>query len=64
MQNVSKFIKEHIPLCICTIGLAIIGYLGFHAIKWIIIKCAQTQKIDEIGQKTINSSSYFSSPPP
>lgn len=55
MVNISKFVKEHIPLCVCTLGLAIIGYLGLHAIRWIINKCQRTEKIDQVAQQTINN---------
>ena len=37
------------------VGLAILGYLGYHAVRWIINKCHKTKKIDCIAQKTIGS---------
>jgi ribosomal protein S18 acetylase RimI-like enzyme len=55
MINVSKFVKDHIPLCVCTFGIAVLGYLGYHAVQWIISKCSKTEKIDHIAQKTIGS---------
>lgn len=62
MVNVSKFIKEHIPLCVCSLGLAILGYLGYHAFRWIIDKCQKIEKIDQLARKNINhqSSSHSS----
>lgn len=54
MVNVSKFIKDHIPLCVCTLGLAVLGYLGYHAVRWIINKCHKTKKIDQVAQTTIS----------
>ena len=54
MVNVSKFVKEHIPLCVCTLGIAILGYLGYHAVRWIINKCQKTEKIDQIAQKNLS----------
>lgn len=55
MVNISKFINEHIPLCVCTLGLAVLGYLGYHAVGWIISKCQRTEKIDQVAQKNINN---------
>lgn len=53
MVNVSKFVNEHIPLCVCTSGIAILGYLGYHAVQWIINKCHKTEKIDRVAHKNI-----------
>lgn len=53
MLNVSKFVKDHIPLCVCTLGLAVVGYLGYHAVKWIINKCHKTEKIDQVAHKAL-----------
>ena len=55
MVNVSKFVKDHIPLCVCTLGVAILGYLGCHAVSWIINKCRRTEKVDHVAQKSINN---------
>ncbi|MBA3603085.1 MAG: hypothetical protein H0W50_05470 [Parachlamydiaceae bacterium] len=55
MVNISQFVKEHIPLCVCTLGLAILGYLGYNAVRWIINKCQRTEKIDQVAQKSIGS---------
>jgi hypothetical protein len=52
MIDVSKFFKEHVCLCICTFGTAIVGYLGYHAVRWLINKCKKTEKIDQIAQKS------------
>lgn len=56
MVNVSKFVKEYVPLCVCTLGTAILGYLGYHAVRWIINKCQKTEKIDQITQKSLSLS--------
>ncbi len=53
-MNVSRFIKEHIPLCVCTLGVAILGYFGYHAVRWIINKCQKTEKIDQVAQKNLS----------
>lgn len=55
MIDASKFVKDHIPLCICTLGIAILGYLGYHVVRWIISKCYKTEKIDQVAQKIIGS---------
>ena len=62
MVNVSKFVKDHTLLCVCTFGLAIIGYLGYHAVRCIINKCQSTEKIDRVGQKNINNQPSSDSP--
>lgn len=63
MVNVSKFVRNHIPLCICTLGIAVPGYLGYHAIRWIINKCHKTEKVDQIAQRTVGSVSPQRVPP-
>lgn len=55
MINVSKFVKDHIPLCVCTLGIAVLGYLGYQAVRWIINKCQRTEKVDQVAQKSINN---------
>ncbi len=54
MVNVSKFVKNHIPLCVCTLGIVILGYLGYHVIRWVINKCSKTEKTDGISRSIIN----------
>lgn len=54
MIDLSKFVKEHIPLCVCTLGLAVLGYLGYHAVRWIIDKCQKTEKVDQVAQTNIS----------
>lgn len=57
MVNVSKFVREHIPLCVCTLGLAVLGYLGYHSVRWIINTCQRTKKVDQVAKKNIRNSS-------
>lgn len=61
MASVSKFVKDHIPLCVCTVGIAILGYLGYRAVRWIVNKCQRTKKVDHVAQKNIinQPSSHF-----
>lgn len=54
MKKVSEFIKDHTPLCLCTLGIAVIGYLGYRAIQWIIHECCCTEKIDRTFRTTID----------
>lgn len=56
MINTSKFAKEHVPLYIRNLGLVILGYLGYHAVRWIINKCQKTEKIDQVSQKNLGVS--------
>lgn len=57
MVNVPNFVRNNTPLCICTLGIAILGYLGYHAVRWIIDKCTKTEQIDRVAQRTISSTS-------
>lgn len=57
MVNVSNFVNDHIPLCVCTLGTAILGYLGYHAVRWVINKCHKIEKIDLVAQKSIGVAS-------
>lgn len=56
MFDVKKFIGDHTPLCVCTLGIAIIGYLACHTVRWIINKCSHTKKIVRVSQPIIQSS--------
>ncbi len=50
MSSVTDFIKNNITLCVCTLGLAIVGYLvgrlGHRLVTWIREKCARTEQLD------------------
>jgi hypothetical protein len=63
MINVSRFVKEHISLCVCTLGLAIPGYLGYQVVRWIINKCQKTEKANQVAQKNINNQQHSSHSP-
>ncbi len=52
-MNVAKFVKNHVPLCVSTLGLAVLGYLGYHGVKWIINKCYHMAKVDDVAHKNI-----------
>lgn len=55
MAKISGFIKEHIPLCVCTFGVAILGYLGYRLVHRIINKCQKTEKIDQVVKEQLSS---------
>ncbi|GAB4225986.1 MAG: hypothetical protein Tsb0021_01470 [Chlamydiales bacterium] len=54
-MNVSEFIKEKTLLCISTLGLAIVGYMGYHAVRWIINRCKKAEKINQVAQEILQS---------
>lgn len=60
MTNVSNFVTKHFSLCVCTLGLAVFGYLGYHVLCWIFSKCQRTEKIDQVAKKTISDISKTS----
>lgn len=62
MFNISKFINAHVPLCVFSLGLAIVGYLGYRAVRWIINTCRRTEKVDQVAQKNIHNQSPSPSP--
>lgn len=47
MLGVSGFVKEHFYLSIATCGIAVIGFLGYKAVYWLITKCGLVQKADQ-----------------
>lgn len=60
MPKISKFVKNHIPLCVCTFGLAIVGYLGYRAVRWMLSRCCPTaEKVDQAFRRESASQSSF-----
>lgn len=53
-MNISNFIKNNAYLCVGTLGIAIIGYLGYRVIRWIIHRCSKTEKVDQVAKKVIS----------
>ena len=53
MFNVSEFVKEHPYITAASLGLAAIGFLGYRAIQWILIKCGIIEKIDNVATKAL-----------
>lgn len=58
-MDVSSFIRKNLALCICTAGLAIVGYIGFYVVKWVIDKCHDTHKVDQVGRGIIEAAQPF-----
>lgn len=63
MFEISNFIRNNFLLCVCTLGLAVIGYIGAHTVRWIIKKCSKTQKIDQAAQNAISQNPSVSRRP-
>jgi len=62
INDLRKFTSDHVLLCACTLGLAIIGYLGYRAVMWIVDKCSKTQKIDDVARRTLVNADPVVSP--
>jgi len=56
MINLSRIIKVATPAWICSVGVAIIGYLAFRVVKWIICKCEKTERIDQLANAVLPKS--------
>lgn len=54
MDNVCLFVKKHTALCVCTLGLAVVGYLAYRAIKRVWNKNEVEQKTDHIAKNAFN----------
>lgn len=55
MINLPKLLKEHVPLYVCGLSLAVLGYIGYHIVRWIINKCQRTEKIDQVKRENFNN---------
>lgn len=53
-MEINTFIKTHRLLCLSTLGLALVGYLGYRGVKWLIQKCFRTEKIEEVAKKVFS----------
>lgn len=55
MFSVSRFVKDpnFISLCCGIGGIAILGYLGYHTVRWVANKCRKTEEIDCTAQAII-----------
>ena len=60
MSEVGLFIKNHLTLCILTAGLAIVGYLGYRAVKRIMHKGPLEMKVDEVAKNQLNAQTSMS----
>lgn len=55
MVNLTRFITEHKILCLLSCGTAIIGYLGYRTVKWLLQKSGITAKTDEVARGKIHT---------
>lgn len=62
-MNVKNFVKTHLCLTICTLGLSVVGYLGYHLVRCIVMKCKRTQKIDQVAQNSLQNKNLPPPPP-
>lgn len=60
MVDASKFVKEPIRLSVSVLGIAILGCLSYHVVRWIINKCSKIEKINGLFACIINNSSTAS----
>jgi len=51
MYNVTNFCKNNFLLCVCTGGLAVIGYLGYHTVRQIINGFLNIEIVKHVAQK-------------
>ena len=55
MTSISKFVSDHKALCILTGGTAVIGYMGYKCLKWLLEKVGIIAKVDEVGRANIQT---------
>ena len=55
MTSVSDFVKNNLVLCVCTLGLAIVGYLGYRAIIWVTEKWGNAGRVNEAAQEVFRA---------
>jgi|GEM_PF-1358965 len=53
MINPSEFIKEHPWLCAFTLGVAVIGYMLYRTVEWILHRDPQIQQIHTVAQQAL-----------
>ncbi len=51
---VGKFISNHKLLCGMTLGLSIVGYMGYKAVKCIVVKLGLVKETDKVAQQTLS----------
>lgn len=54
MFKIAEFVQEHPYLTAVTLGTAVIGFLGYRAILWVLIKCGLVEKVDNVAIKTLS----------
>jgi len=53
MTCLIDFIRSKHPLCILSCGFAIIGYLGFRAVRWVINKCQRVKRVEAVASQAL-----------
>jgi hypothetical protein len=53
-MKIEKFIQEHKALCVLSAGTAILGYMGYKAVRWILKKIGLIAKTDQLARQTIS----------
>jgi hypothetical protein len=62
LADVRNFINTHTVLCAATLGLAIVGYLGYRAVVWLRDCCRFTAKVNDVAQDKFQQSVKNPSP--
>lgn len=54
INDVREFVTHNKVLCACTLGLAVLGYLGYRGVKWVLEKVGVIQQVDSVATKVIS----------
>lgn len=57
-----SLIKDHASLCACTLGIVLLGYLGYRTVQMNNNKCDKTKKIDGAAQDTLSKKNSYIPP--
>jgi|GEM_PF-4078144 len=53
MSSIVNFIRNNVALCVASCGFALIGFLGYRLVKWLIQKCHKTAQIDRVAREAM-----------
>ncbi|MFT5318292.1 MAG: hypothetical protein ACI8RA_001555 [Chlamydiales bacterium] len=53
MRGVKEFCREHKTLCVCTFGLAAVGYMGAYAFNQVLEKTGLVKRVDDVAQERL-----------
>ncbi len=54
IHDVQVFVAHNKVLCACTLGLAVLGYLGYRGVKWILEKAGIIERVNTVAIETIS----------